>query len=287
MRAGGRTVMAVVLLVAGLGVERAATAAGSTTCRLGGPAGTASVLRLDLAHRTSGLALRVTTPTSLGSRPSDVAGGRSSWHLATGVAIVRARDAHIVASRLVQSGSSPRRVAVSAGGHDIRSDTVAPGAPFNHVGGSVPPELPAGHYYLVAYGADGGSAQPNPWWSAEVTLGARIGCQSIHAAPRVFDRDGSDFTGGTQVSAYGAGYAAGSALRMDLSKGLVVGMIDAESQLAGSVQVRYRSPTGQGGRVQNSLAGFAGHSGRYDFTADYAGAFPLVLVSGVVFRPVG
>ena len=278
--------MAVVLLLAGLGVERAATAASSTTCHFGGPAGTSSVFHIHLARRTSGLALRVTTPTSLGSRASDLAGDRSSWHLATGLAVVGERGRRIVASRFVQSGSSTRRVAVSAAGEDVRADVAAPGAPFNHVGGDVPPELPAGDYYVVAYGTDGDTAQPNPWWSAELTVGARIGCEAVATTQRVFDRDGSDFTGGSQAAAYGAGYAAGSTLKMSLRPGLVVGMIDAERQFAGSVQVRYRSATGQGGRVKNSLAGFAGTAGRYTFTADYDGVFPLVLVSGVVFRPV-
>lgn len=284
---GGRGVAALVLLLAGLGAERASSAADSTTCHLGGPAGTASVARIHLPRSTSGIALRVTTPTTLGARSSDVVGDRSSWHLATGLTVVRVGSERIAASRFVQSGSSPRRVAVSAGGHDVRADTVAPGAPFNHVGGFVPPVLPAGDYDIVAWGADGDAAQPNPWWSAQLTVGARVDCEPERAATYVFDRDGTDFSGGTQVAAYGAGYADGTRLRLRLPHGRVVGMIDAERQLAGSVQVGYRSAAGQGGRVTDDLAGFSGTGGRYTFTADYSGAFPVALVSGVVFRPAG
>lgn len=287
MRVGARTLLAAALLIGGLGVERVATAAASSTCHFGGPAGTASVVRIHLPQRTTGIALRVTTATSLGSRPSDLAGGRSSWHLATGLTIVRAGSERLVASRFVQSGSSPRRVAVSAGGQDERADAVAPGAPFNHVGGTVPEALPAGDYYVVAYGADGDAAQPNPWWSAQLAVGADVACEPVRAVTHVFDRDGTDFTGGTQVAAYGAGYASGATLALPLRGGLVVGMIDAERQFVGSAQVRYRTATGQGGRVEDELAGFSGRAGRYTFTADYSGVFPLVLVSGVVFRPVG
>src|SRR2546426_694661 len=76
--------------IPGIGAQAVSSATGSTTCLLGGQAGTASVLRLILPRGDTTIALRVTSPTSLGARPSDTFGGRSSWHLATGLAIVRA-----------------------------------------------------------------------------------------------------------------------------------------------------------------------------------------------------
>lgn len=281
----GRVVTAAVLVLTGAAWTTSATADAGTTCHLGGPAGTASVLRLVLPHRTTGVAVRVTTPTTVGSRPSDVAGERSSWHMATGIAVVDERTKQVVAARFIQSGSSPRRIAVSGAGQDVRQDVAAPGAPFNHVGGEVPAVLPGGVYDVVAFGSDGDPAVPNPWWSGQLSVGARVACDAVPATTRLFDHDGSDFTGGTQVSGYGVGYAAGTRLALTTPKDMnVVGMIDAERQFAGSVRVSYRPPHGQGGAVTDDLESFSGGGGRYTFTADADGVFPVTLVSGVAYR---
>jgi hypothetical protein len=279
-----RTLLLLAVLITCIGAQAVSSATGSTTCLLGGPAGTASVLRLVLPRSASTIALRVTSPTSLGARSSDIFGGRSSWHLVTGLSIVRASNDQLVASRFVQSGSSPRRLALSAAGLDERVDLLAPGAPFNHVGGDAPDVLPGGVYYAVAFGSDGDRALPNPWWSAELTVGAPVDCTPLAVGAEIFDHDATDFRGGQQVSAYGAGHAANARLDMRVPRKVVVGMVDAERQLVGSVRVLYRLPRGVSRSVADRLTGFAGGPGRYSFTATYDGLFPLVLVAGVMFQ---
>lgn len=274
-----------VVIVTGLGLQGASTAAVSTTCHFGGPTGTASVVRLVLP-RASDIALRVMTPTSFGERSSDVVGGRSSWHLATGLAVVRASDRKLFGWRFVQSGSSPRRLVVSAAGHDVRAALVAPGAPFNNVGGHVPDVLPGGVYYAVAFGTDGEPTLPNPWWSAQLAVDARVDCIPLGADTQIFDHDATDFRGGEQVSAYGVGHAANAQLDVLAGHRVVVGMIVAERQLVGSVRVVYRLPRRVAGSISEGVRGFAGGAGRYSFTAAYDGAFPLVLVAGVMFLPM-
>jgi hypothetical protein len=191
----------------------------------------------------------------------------------------------LVASRFVQSGSSPRRAAISVAGHDQRADVVAPGAPFNHTGGDAPPALPGGAYYAIAFGTDGGRALPNPWWSGELTVEAAVDCTPLSIDTEIFDHDATDFRGGEQVAAFGIGHGSGARLGMRAGDDLVVGMMDAQSQLVGSVRVRYRLPGGGGGSVRDRLEGFAGGPGRYSFTTTYDGVFPLVLVAGVAFSP--
>jgi hypothetical protein len=261
----------------------AATSA-STTCPFAGPTGTVSVIRFVLT-RPASIDLRVTTPTSPGSQLSDVAGTRQSWHVATGLVILRASDVSIAASRFVQSDSSPRRATVTAAGVHQSDDVPAPGAPFAHIGGSVPASLARGVYYGVAFGNDGDAANPNPSWSAEMTIGAAIKCAPAHVPTRSFDYDGSDFTGGTQVSGYAVGYSSGAALAMRARLPVVVGLIDAGRQAVGDSSVSFTAPSGRHGTVTDTLSGFSGRSGNYGFKADYSGAFPMVLVSGVEFRP--
>lgn len=214
-----------------------------------------------------------------------MAGTRQSWHVATGLVIVRASDVSIAASRFVQSDSSPRRATVTAAGQHQSDDVPAPGAPFAHVGGSVPASLARGVYYAVAFGNDGDAANPNPSWSAEMTVGAAIECARSHVTTRSFDYDGSDFTGGTQVSGYAVGYSSGATLAMRAKLPLVVGLIDAGRQAVGDAKISYSAPGGRRGTVTDTLTGFSGRAGNYAFMADYSGAFPMVLVSGVEFHP--
>lgn len=253
-----------------------------SSCTLAGPAGSASVVRIDLPRGAPTLAMRITTSSALSPTDPSLVGGRNSWHLATEIALLRLPDGALVAHRELQTGSSPRRLAVSAGGRDTRADLVGPGLPFKHWGGFAPDFLRPGSYLLVAMGTDGDAAVPNPGWSAEAAFGAPVTCLPAPVRTSVFDLDQSAFRGGTQVSALGPGAGRDTAVTLSVARSWVVGMVDAESQLAGDVTVRLTTPRGTVS-VQNALRPFAGRRGRYLLRADWTGAVPLVLVAGVAF----
>jgi hypothetical protein len=253
------------------------------TCTLAGPAGSASVVRIDLPRGAPSLAMRITTSSALSPTDPSLVGGHKSWHLATEVALLRLPDGALVAHRELQTGSSPRRLAVSGGGQDARADLVGPGLPFKHWGGFVPDFLRAGSYLLVAMGTDGDAAVPNPGWSAEAAFGAPVACLPAPVRTSVFDLDQSSFRGGTQVSALGPGAGAGTAANLTVAHSWVVGMVDAESQAAGDVTVRLTNPARSVSTVHDALRPFAGRRGRYLLRADWTGAVPLVLVAGVAF----
>ena len=261
-----------------------ASAADPGPCRLAGPAGTASVVPLDLPHGAPSLALRITTPVAITAAPTSAVGTRASWHSATLVAVVRASDGALVASRALQAGSWGRRVDASGAGSGAREDVPGPTAPFAHAGGQVPDHLAPGHYYLVAAGSDGSPALPNPGWSAEADLGTRAGCVVAPTRTTVVDHDQSDFSGGTQLTSYGAGVGQGTSLTLAQRQRFFVGAIDAQAQLVGDVRVGAALPTTRLA-VANSTQTFAAGRGSYRFRADWSGAFPLVLVAGVGFTP--
>jgi hypothetical protein len=268
------------VLVLGLATVPA-TAAEPSPCQLGGPAGTASVVRVDLPHGSPSLALRVTSPTT--PTAASAAGTRASWHLATQVAVVRVGTGSLVASRVVQSGSSPRAVALSAQGRDVRQDTPGPAAPFVHAAAAVPPYLAAGRYLLVAYGTDGSPALPNPGWSAEASFGTEVTCVPLRVRTSLVDRDQTTFTGGTQLTAYGAGTGTGGTTTWRSSERYVVGFGDAATQAVGQAHLRGVLPRRRVLDVRDGLRAFSGTSGTYAFTADWSGAFPLVLVCALGF----
>lgn len=258
--------------------------AATPVCALAGPAGTATVMRVELPAGAPSVAMRITTPTSLSATAPWVLGGRSSWHLATQVALIRARDGRLVAHRELQLGSWPRRVALSASGQSEHADAVGPGLPFKHTGGVVPDHLDPGSYLLVAFGSDGDSALPNPGWSAEVTFGVPAACLASTVGTHVFDADQTTFRGGTQVSALGPGIGTGTVWSAPLAHSLVLGMVDAQSQLVGDADVRVAPPRVPPFVVHDALRPFVGRAGRWRFEAQWQGAVPLVLVSGVTFE---
>ena len=255
----------------------------ASTCSVAGPANSASVERVVLPRGAPSLAMRITTSSALSPSDPSLLGGRKSWHLATEIALLRATDGAVVAYRMLQKGSAPRRLAASAGGRDVRADLLGPGLPFKHSGGYVPDYLPAGSYLLVAWGSDGDPALPNPGWSAEVTFGTATPCLPSRVRASVFDLDQSAFHGGTQLSAVGPGVGSGTAATLAVTKSWVVGMVDAQTQLAGRVRVKVTTPHRKVTTVENALRPFAGRHGRYLLQADWTGAVPLVLVAGVAF----
>ena len=267
----------------GAALVPAAQAEANATCTLAGPAGSASVVRVDLPRGAPSLAMRITTSTALSPTDPTLAGGRSSWHRATQVALLRLRDGALVAHRELQLGSSPRRLAVSGADRDVRADLVGPGLPFKHTGGFVPDFVGTGAYLLVAMGTDGSSAVPNPGWSVEAVFGSAVSCLPATVPSSVFDLDQSAFTGGTQVSALGPGAGQGTTAALSVRHSWVVGMVDAQSQAAGDVTVKVAGPRRTTSTVHNALRPLVGRRGAYRFAADWTGAVPLVLVAGVAF----
>jgi len=278
-----RLPLALALLVSGATLLPSAHAAVATTCTLSGPAGSASVVRIDLPQGAASLAMRITTSTALSPTDPALTAGRNSWHLATQIALVRLRDQGVVAHRELQLGSSPRRLAISAAGRDVRADAPGPGLPFKHTGGYVPDAVAPGSYLLVAMGADGSAALPNPAWSAQVVFGAAVSCLPAAVPTTVFDLDQSAFSGGTQVSAAGPGLGQGTSAVLNPKGTWVVGMVDAQSQGAGDVTVNVSAPGRATVTVHNALHPFTGRRGPYRLRADWMGAMPLVLVTGVAF----
>jgi len=250
-------------------------------CTFGGPAGTFSVAKVSLPAGAPEFAMRITTPAQTPTQSTALVGGRTSWHLTTAVAVVDARTGRLVASKYVQSGSSPRRMVVAQGGTQVvREDVIGPGAPFNHQGGSGPDSLRSGRYYVLAFGSDGDPRLPNPWWSAEVTFGDATSCVPFDAPGAVYDDDQTDFTG-TQVSAYGAGAGSNLGLTWTCPRRLLFGVLDAATQLAGSSTLSFRAPDGRRGAVINGQLSFTGGRGRYAMTGSYQGLFPLLLATGM------
>jgi len=267
------------LLLLGL-LVKPAPAAEPSPCQLAGPAGTASVLRLDLPRGSRSLALRVTTDAGAANQS---AGRTGSWHLATQIAVLRASDGRLVAHRAVQLGSSPRAVVVSSGEADVRAAVPAVPAPFRHTAASVPPYLPAGRYLLVAYGTDGSPAVPNPGWSAEASFSVPVTCAALQTRTSVLDRDQSSFTGGTQIGTYGAGTGTAVSTTWSSRERFVVGLVDAGVQAVGTARLVASPPRSKRVLAEDALQPFAGSAGTYRFTADWTGAFPLVLVCAVAF----
>lgn len=259
-------------------------ASASTTCRVGGPAPSASVARLELPHGSALHALRLSV-----TRPSLPVGGRAAWHVAAGVGIVDAASGQLVTARVINVGSSSRRVVATLDGERVvYQDVPAPDAPFEHQGGTPVPSLPAGTYYLVGFGADGDRAQPSAGWTAELNLEESITCSRVGGGD-VFDVDHTEFSGGTQVSGYGAGTTRDVSYELTTDRSLVFGLIDAATQLTPTTEdsgmgaeVDYDFG-GRRGIVRETIVPFAAMDRPLSFRARATGGFPLVLVSGVAF----
>jgi len=207
------------------------------------------------------------------------AGDRSSWHLAEGVAVINASTGALVTWRVASYGSSPRRAVVESSGMQVaRQEFTGPDAPFVHQVTAPVPSLAPGSYYLVGFGTDGDRRLPNPWWGAEVHLAENVPCTPVGSG-ETFDYDQTDFSGGTQVAAWGAGIAQDEHLSFHLARHLVFGLMDVATQVAGSAKLDYEIPGAKASATQ--ITAFASTDGDYSFTANFAGIFPVTVIAGI------
>lgn len=246
-----------------------------TACSFGGPTSGFRAMRFVLPQGSSFLTMSFTS-----ARPTMVAGDRSSWHFSEGIGVVDEATGNLVAWKLVSQGNSPRRAVVEAGGSEIaRREITAPDGPFVHQSNGLVPSLPPGTYDVVTFGTDGDVRLPNPWWGGEIRVSAAVSCAPVGTGELV-DYDNTDFTGGTQVSAWGAGVAQDARLSFHTARRLTFGLLDSETQFAGSATLQYATPTAHD-TITNATIPFSSVAGDYAFDANFSGAFPFVSISGI------
>jgi hypothetical protein len=270
------------LIVAALVLPAAALAAGpsraaevTTRCSFGGPAGASSVFRLSLPSGSSFLNLTVT-----GGRVSRPTGTRESWHLARGVFVVDEASGRVVSHRISSEGSAPRRSVVEADGIPrTEAETPGPDAPFAHTSLVQVPRLDPGSYLVVAFASDGDAALPNDGWGGFVEVSGTPRCEPLGPG-RILDVDHTDFSGGTQVSTYGASVIDGASLARDVDGDLVVGLMDASTQVQGEAVLDYVTPGGTG-TVEDAIVPFASPGGPFQWTARAHGVSPLIAIAAL------
>jgi hypothetical protein len=246
-----------------------------TACSFGGPASGFRAMRLALPQGSSFLTMTFTS-----ARPTMLAGDRSSWHFSQGIGVIDESSGELVAWKLLSQGNSPRRAVVEANGMDVaRHEITAPDGPFVHQSNGLVPSLPPGTYDVIAFGTDGDARLPNPWWGGEVRVSAAVSCAPLGSG-EIVDYDNTDFTGGTQVAAWGAGVAQDVRLSFHTARRLTFGLLDSETQLAGSATLQYSMPGAQD-TIENTTVPFVSGAGDYAFDANFSGAFPFVSISGV------
>jgi hypothetical protein len=254
-----------------------------TVCPMGGPTPGYRAIRFDLPQGSTFLGLE-----PHGSRATRVVSDDTNWHLASGVFIVNAQTLALEAYRIEASGTAPRALVVTADGTQlVRQPTTAPDGPFYHTAAYPRSGLPAGSYYAIGFGSDGGTTTPNEFWSYDVRIEGHHSCTSIGNGT-IFDVDNTEFTGGTQVYAHGAGKAEGISYSMPQpgSVDVVVGLMDAAvqgSELAGTggeATLGFQTPLGSG-LVDDSIQSFVSKAGPHEFEGNFEGVFPTLLVAGV------
>lgn len=244
-----------------------------TTCSFGGPTPGHRVARLDLQQGTDFLSIEL-----LGGRTPRVA-AEESWHLVQGLYVLNAETLALEAFRIEATGVGPRRITVAADGQVIAAQSAPkPDGPFVHAAARPRAGLPAGSYYLIGFGSDGSPAFPNDWWGADVRIGGDHRCDLLGSG-EVFDYDHTQFSGGTQVYAQPAGMAERITLAFESGRQVVVGVMDASVQLAGSAQLDYQMPSAAG-TVDDEIQPFVSVGGTFSFEGRFAGLYPTLLVAG-------
>ena len=270
MRSPRFRLIAVALLATGLAAVPARAAI--TTCSMGGPTPGYKAIRLDLPTGTDFVSIE-----PKGTRVSRVASDSSNWHLAQGIVIFNAQTLEVEAFRVEAQGSGARAVVLPGVGAVPVS---GPDGPFYHTAYRPRAGLPAGTYYAVGFGSDGGPTLPNEWWAVDIRIGGAVSCASAGVG-EVFDVDNTEFTGGTQAYAIAAGMAEGIEYELTTSREVVVGFMDAGIQGPGEATLDYSMPGGLEGTIEDEIVPFVSQGGTHAFTGNYQGIYPVLLVAGV------
>jgi len=279
-RAFVATAAAVASIAGAVAMWPARAADATTRCSFGGPAGTSRVMRLSLPEGSDFLSV-----TQTGTRVSRPAGTTQSWHLATGVFVIDEATHQLVSHRISNEGTATRRTVVEAEGTGApRTDVATPGpdTPFVHSSLSPVPGLAPGSYLVVAFGSDGDPALPNDGWGGYVEVSGTHTCESLGSG-QILDVSHSDFEGGTQVSTSGAAYVDGASLSRGIEHDLVVGFMDASTQIGGSASLDYNTPGGAG-TVADAIVPFVSPGGVFSWTAHLTGVAPIANIAALEFN---
>ncbi len=263
------------LVLAVTGVAQAADEI--TLCPMGGPTPGFKAIRFDLPEGSDFLGIE-----PHGIRQQRGLSNSDNWHLTEGIFIVNAATFELEAYRVESAGSSPRRVVVRSDGTTVVDQgTTAPDGPFYHNASRPRAGLPAGAYYAIGFGSDGGKTFPNEWWSVDVRIAGDHACTPIGTGT-VFDIDQGRFQGGTHAYVGPVGTADGITHTEAMPAGtdIVVGLMDAAVQGGGEATIDYDMPLGDG-TVEDEIVPFVSVGGEHRFDATYQGAFPMILVAGV------
>lgn len=263
------------LLAAGTGPGAGSAEATTTTCSFGGPTPSYRAIRLDLPEGSHFLGLELR-----GTRSQRPTGDGGNWHLAQGIAIFDVSTGEIEAFNVSSSGSFPRRTVVRSDGETlVDHPDIGPDAPMGRSASRMRAGLRPGSYYVVGFGTDGSRSLPNEWWAADVRVAGTHACTPIGSG-EVFDHSHADFTGGTQMSTFGAGHGEATTLGFETSRQLVFGLMDASVYGPGDMELGYTTPTGSG-VLDDEIIAFHSGAGAYSFEASYSGLFPVVAIAGV------
>lgn len=248
-----------------------------TVCPMGGPTPGFRVIKFDLPQGSDFLGIE-----PHGVRQQRGVSNDSNWHLAQGIFIVNANTRALEAYRVESAGSGPRRVVVrSEGTTFVDQPTTAPDGPFYHTASRPRSGLPAGSYYAIGFGSDGGSSLPNEWWSGDVRVSGKHSCTPIGSG-RVFDIDHTEFQGDDVVYAHAVGSAEDLTYTQTHSAtaDIVVGLMDAAVQGPGEASLTYGMPSASG-TIEDTIVPYVSIGGEHAFEADFEGIFPMILIAGV------
>lgn len=276
MRRRISTTIVVASVMVAMGSLSPAGAASGTSCSFGGPTPGWRAVRFDLTEPSSFLTLELS-----GSRAPKQGQNDADWHLAQGILVINVATRDLEAYRVSSSGMVARSTVVRHEGESyVHQTTPAVEVPFSHFSARLRDGLPAGSYYVVAFGTDGGKALPNEWWSAGVQIEGKHSCAPIGSG-EVFDHDLGDFQGGTQVYSQGVGMAEDTAFSFSTSRSMVIGLMEAQVQVRAlsSMSMDYTTPT-RAGTISQAIIPFVSTSGLYAFQASYSGVYPNIAIAG-------
>jgi hypothetical protein len=226
-------------------------------------------VRIDLPHGASDVTLRTLQSAPTGTR------------LTEGVFLVEARTRRLVAFQVHTDGLSPVATTVRVGGQTLVSSPYeGPALPIARRAGTPVPGLRPGSYVLAGFGT---GTSPRAQWGAELSLGGRHRCVVLGQGT-VFSTDASRSAGGTAVTTPAVSVVDGGVLQWRTDRQLVVGVMQATQELAGSASLDYRTPTATG-TVTDGLVPFVSTAGRYHWVVRTTAPLAGIAVAGAAFRP--